>query len=86
LCCPRSENPDLGHPAIKTFGNQVTDHVLKTAQKYPDGWIPLECRVMIETLDEKQYTLGFTWTFVVKGGAISHSFAIAHQIVETKSR
>jgi phage host-nuclease inhibitor protein Gam len=45
----------------------------------------IEFSALIQTRDKKLYLVPFTWTFIVKDGAITRSFATDHPIVEEPS-
>ena len=64
--------------------DNTKEAILNAAPNYPDGKVPVECTVSIETLDKKHYLLPFTWSFVVKDNSISRSYAIPRAVTEVK--
>lgn len=66
------------------LNDQGTQRVLTYAPAHPDGRIPFECHVSIETLDKKHYLLAYSWVFDVKQGKITKGLAVPRQTDEVK--
>jgi hypothetical protein len=47
--------------------------------------IPVECEVLLSTLDKKNYSLGFTWFFTIKNGAVATTDVIQRPITEVET-
>jgi hypothetical protein len=63
------------------FSEEGLSTVLKEAPQHPDGEIPVDCKATIQTNDKKQYTLNFTWFFMVKDHTIFRSVGAANGVV-----
>jgi hypothetical protein len=68
--------------SLNEIGQQ---RVVASAQAHPGGTLPLPCHAMIVTLDKKQYSLHFVWSFVTKENKIDRSFTTVQQIQSDES-